>query len=117
MAELSVDKLWNAFHNSSLLSADFTENFDSEGVVVIDATSSMQFCRLFTFLIGCISDVRLELRDERYDVYHAYLINEITEQRQAFLQRGCGTEDLCVSTSPCGPYETCTTEWRGYRCE
>ena len=43
MVDLSVDKLWNSFHNSSLIASDYTEYFDSEGVIVIDIASSGLF--------------------------------------------------------------------------
>ncbi|KAM7542075.1 hypothetical protein Aperf_G00000005312 [Anoplocephala perfoliata] len=105
MVELSVDGLWNTFYNVSLLPTDFTSNPLSDGIVVIEAVSS------------CLSDVRLELRDSRNNVYHDYLINEYTDQRQAFLRKGCETEDLCVLTNPCSTKENCISEWRGYRCE
>ncbi|VUZ47933.1 unnamed protein product [Hymenolepis diminuta] len=105
MVELMVDGLWNTFYNVSLLPTDFSSSVIPDRVLILEAVSS------------CLSDVRLELRDSRNNIYHDYLINEHTETRQAFLQKSCKSEDLCALSNPCGPKEDCISEWRGFRCE
>ncbi|KAL5105517.1 Neural-cadherin [Taenia crassiceps] len=104
MVDLSVDGLWNAFHNTSLLSTEYSSHSDLDGYLLIEAVAS------------CLSDVRVEIRDSRNNIIHDYLLSDWTEERQALLQRGCETEDLCASSNPCGPREICIPEWRGYKC-
>nr|CDS33479.1 cj cadherin [Hymenolepis microstoma] len=105
MVELVVDGLWRTFYNASLLPTDSSSSIISDGVLIIEAVSS------------CLSDVRLEVRDSRNNIYHDYLINEYTEMRQAFLKKDCESEDLCALSNPCRPSEVCISEWQGFRCE
>ncbi|VDO04586.1 unnamed protein product [Rodentolepis nana] len=105
MVELVVDGLWRTFYNASLLPAVSSSIAISDGVLIIEAVSS------------CLSDVRLEVRDSRNNIYHDYLINEYTEMRQGFLKRDCESEDLCALSNPCKPSEDCISEWQGFRCD
>ncbi|CDI96816.1 cj cadherin [Echinococcus multilocularis] len=104
MVDLTVDGLWNAFHNATLSSTEYSSHSDLDGILIIEAISS------------CLSDVRLEMRDTRNNIIHNYLLSDGTEERQSILRRGCKTEDLCASSNPCGPREICIPEWRGYKC-
>ncbi|KAH9280241.1 Neural-cadherin [Echinococcus granulosus] len=104
MVDLTVDGLWNAFHNATLSSTEYSSHSDLDGILIIEAISS------------CLSDVRLEMRDTRNNIIHDYLLSDGTEERQSILRRGCETVDLCASSNPCGPLEICIPEWRGYKC-
>ncbi|VDM20192.1 unnamed protein product [Hydatigera taeniaeformis] len=104
MVELSVDGLWNAFYNATLLLTEYSSHSDLNGYLIIEAISS------------CLSDVRVEMRDSRNNIVHDYVLSDLTDERRSLLQKGCESEDLCASSNPCGPREICIPEWRGYKC-
>ncbi|VDD79671.1 unnamed protein product [Mesocestoides corti] len=104
MIELSVDGLWNTFYNATLVTAQVNNISNAKHFLLLEADSS------------CLSDIRMELRDGRNNIYHDYLINELNQNRHSTLVKGCQSENYCESKNPCGLNEVCMPEWRGYKC-